>query len=376
MALVLFAAIAVRVPFLLNGIEGGDSAYHVRAALTVLNGGLLYRDVPYTYPPLYAYTEAAALASLGNTTIGWKATAQIYDLGCVVLVYLIASRMFGRNRGLLAAGLYGFSPLPLFGTSIFICFDSTAAFWMLASLLLLLDNRTVPSAVALGIGTAYKYFPLLILPAALIYTQTKHQKILYAFASLATVTVFQLPFALTDFSAWLDNVLLYHINRPASGASLYNLLRVPPQFSGVETPLTLLSPIALLLAYALIIVRNEKSDSGLMKNAAFLMVTAVFFNKVVLFYALWFLPLLCVLIVAFSWRKMVVALSPFFVLQACLLLGWVVSESSNLTFAFVFAYVYLIASGAVFVWLLRDRLVAKSNWSPLVKRLSQGSHSV
>ena len=42
-----------------------------------------------------------------------------------------------------AAAFYGFSPLPLLATSSFISFDSTAAFWMLASLLLLLIEKPI-----------------------------------------------------------------------------------------------------------------------------------------------------------------------------------------------------------------------------------------
>ncbi len=170
-ALLFTATIVVRLPFFFGDVEGGDAAYHARAAITVLNGGLLYRDVPYTYPPLYAYSEALSIALLGYTAVGWKAVAQFYDLGSVVLIYVIASKSSGRNKGLLAAGLYGFSPVPLLATSSFVSFDSTAAFWMLASILLLLDRRDVPSAVALGLGTCYKYFPIFLLPPLLLHVK-------------------------------------------------------------------------------------------------------------------------------------------------------------------------------------------------------------
>jgi hypothetical protein len=109
---------------LFGEVLGLDAPYHARAALAVLDGGLLYRDVPFTYPPLYAYTQALAIALLGNTGIGWKAVAQAYDLGSIVLIWLIASRSFGRRAGLFAAALYGFSPLPLLATS---CFRMTTA---------------------------------------------------------------------------------------------------------------------------------------------------------------------------------------------------------------------------------------------------------
>ena len=94
LALVLLAVVAVRVPFLLGGVLGYDAAYHSQAAVTILNGGLLYRDVPYTYPPLYAYTEAISIASFGNSSRygPGKVVAQFYDIASIVLIYMLASR--------------------------------------------------------------------------------------------------------------------------------------------------------------------------------------------------------------------------------------------------------------------------------------------
>jgi uncharacterized membrane protein len=362
------AVLAVRLPFLFGGVLGGDAAYHARAAVTVLNGGLLYRDVPYTYPPLYAYTEALAIAALGNTSLGWKATAQFYDLASIVLIYLIVNQTSGRKNALFASALYGFSPLPLLATSSFISFDSTAAFWMLSSFLLLLVKKPVPSAVALGIGAAYKYFPLILLPAALVYLSKKHQKIQYTIVSVGTFALIQLPFTVLTFQAWLDNVFLYHLNRPASGATIYNLLTLHPQLTDVQSPLTILSPITLILVFLLIaFVSDKSSEFGLLKNAAFLMVVAVFFNKVVLFYALWFLPLLCVLFGNLRKRTLVLLLILFFTLQATLLLGWYLYDASNTQNARTLAYVYLIASGVILAWLLRDRLISAQDAHKLRK---------
>lgn len=336
----------------------------------MLDGGLLYRDVPYTYPPLYAYTEALAIALFGNSGLGWKATVQFYDLGIVVLVYLIVNRISNRNNALIAAALYGFSPLPFFATSSFISFDSTAAFWMLASLLLLLMKKPVPSAVALGIGTAYKYFPLILLPAALFYLSKNRQKIQYTIVSVGTFAIIQLPFMVLTFQAWIDNVFLYHLSRPASGATIYNLLTLNPQLADVQNPLTILSPITLLLAFLLVAFTDGKSKVGLLKNSAFLMVVTVFFNKVVLFYALWFLPLLCILFGNLRKRTFASLLILFFTLQAALLLGWYIYDTSNMQNALIVAYVYLITSGLVLVWLLRDRLIsAQKRWKMRKLRL-------
>jgi hypothetical protein len=106
--ILLFAVLLVRLPFFIGPVIGGNAAYHARAAVVVLNGGLLYRGLPYTCPPLYAYTEALAIAILGNAGIGWKVTSQFYDLAIMVLVYLIVNRFSNRPNAVVAAALYGF----------------------------------------------------------------------------------------------------------------------------------------------------------------------------------------------------------------------------------------------------------------------------
>jgi uncharacterized membrane protein len=355
----LLAAVAVRAPFFMGEVLGGDAAYYARAAVTVLNGGLLYRDIPYTYPPLYAYTEALSIALLGDTPVGWKAVAVAYDLGSLVLVFLIARRIFGPDKSLLVAAFYAFSPLPLIATSSFASFDSTAVFWMLASILLLLYGKAAPSAVALGIGTAYKYFPLLLLPPILMHLSGKRNRILYSTVAVATVALIQLPFMLTDFSGWFDNVLLFHVNRSAGGASIYNLLSLNPQLWDVQTPLTILSPVAVLLIYLLIALEGDKSEPGLLRASALVMVAAVFFSKVVLFYALWFVPLVCLVLAVQRGRNLLLTLVPFIVLQVALLIGgYFYSTKMGESTALVMCYVYLLTSGLLLIWFTRSSLLS------------------
>jgi len=360
LTLLLAATVAVRMPFFLSGVQGADAAYHARAAVVILNGGLLYRDVPYVYPPLYAYTEALAIAIFGNTPIGWKAISQVYDLGSVVLIFLISSRIFDQKKAFFASLLYGLSPLPLIATTVYACFDSTAVFWMLASILLLLNKKNGPSAIALGIGTAYKYFPLLLLPILVVHLSGKRSRILYILNSIATVAIIQFPFVLSDFPAWLSNVLLFHIERPAFGATIYNLLSLHPTVLDAQTSLTILSPISLALIFLLTIFDGDRSENALLKKAALVMVTAVFFNKVVLFYALWFVPLVCTFILAQRRRQLVPAFVSIVTLQVALLIAgyFYLATMTDSVIVLVMGYVYLLTSGLLLVWLLRERLLS------------------
>jgi hypothetical protein len=127
----------------------------------------------------------------------------------------------------------------------------------------------------------------------------------------------------------------------------------------VQSPLTILSPIILVLAFLLVAFSDGKSEFGLLKNSAFLMVVAVFFSKVVLFYALWYVPFICILALALRKRIFVLILIPFFSLQVALLLGgYSYVLSLNLQNALLAAYVYLLSSGLILTWLVCDRLLS------------------
>ena len=289
--------------------------------------------------------------------------AQAYDIGSVVIIFLIVSRTFGQKRALLACALYGFSPLPLIATSTYACFDSTAVFWMLASILLMLDKKAFPSALALGIGTAFKYFPLLLLLPLLMRLSGKRTRILYFFTSIIVVVAIQLPFAFSDFSAWFYNVILFHVERPVYGATIYNLLSLHPTLWGVQTPLIILSPISLALIFLLIVFDGDRSEYALLKQAALVMVTAVFFSKVVLFYALWFVPLICTFVVAQRRRQFAYAFVSTVTLQVALLVAayfYLVTLAESLM-VLAMGYLYLLTSGLLLIWLLRDRLISATN---------------
>ncbi|MHA2142096.1 MAG: glycosyltransferase family 39 protein, partial [Candidatus Thorarchaeota archaeon] len=137
----ILSSILIRLPLLLGGIVGVDAANNAHSAQVILDGGLLYIDAPFAYPPLYAFTEALFFAVFGNFTLSWKVVPQIYDLGIIVLVYLIVTANSTKKQGLMAAALYSFSPLPLIATTLSGSFDSTAAFWMLLSVLLLFRQQ-------------------------------------------------------------------------------------------------------------------------------------------------------------------------------------------------------------------------------------------
>ncbi len=100
----------------------------------------------------------------------------------------------------------------------------------------------------------------------------------------------------------------------------------------------------------------------MLKNSTFIMVAAVFFSKVVLFYALWYTPLICILLVLLRKRTSVLLFVPFLILQVAMIAGgYIYFISSNEQIAFITAYLYLATSGILLAWILYDRLVSAKN---------------
>jgi hypothetical protein len=82
-----------------------DEDYHLAAAIQMLHGKMLYRDVWYDKPPL-----AALLALLFGARDGWplRVAGSIVALGSCVAAFGVALRIWSRKEGYWAAALLAF----------------------------------------------------------------------------------------------------------------------------------------------------------------------------------------------------------------------------------------------------------------------------
>jgi hypothetical protein len=111
------------------------------AALRMLHGATLYRDIWFDKPPL-----VPAIYSLWGARIGWvlRLAGAVYAFCACLLAYAIAARWWSRREGYWAAALIGF----------FLTFDTHSAVLPLAADLLLL----VPHLAAVLLISRRQYF--------------------------------------------------------------------------------------------------------------------------------------------------------------------------------------------------------------------------
>jgi hypothetical protein len=168
--------------FLTRGVV--DIYAYISANLTRLP----YRDT-FNYPPLTYYLlgswNAVSRVVLGPDLISWLNDwgpagyshprmfefMLVLKLPYLILDFLIGFMLLRFNRrsdtNLLLAGFWFFNPVSLYAIYMLSQFDVICAALTVFALLQTKDRRLFPAALALGLGTMLKSYPLLLLPFVL-----------------------------------------------------------------------------------------------------------------------------------------------------------------------------------------------------------------
>jgi len=146
----------------------------IARAETIVNGGLLYRDVFTATPPLtnYLLIPPALLSGLFDHLNPWSTLSfmlffSLFNLfGAYVLLHLAES----KAEGFVAAVCFLLNPLT-FGNSVLRRQDeSILAFFFGLALLLILNHRHLKAAVAIGASILIKLTGVLLIPVAFAHS--------------------------------------------------------------------------------------------------------------------------------------------------------------------------------------------------------------
>ena len=120
---IVLLTVAIRLPSLLHPLPIDDEETYSLVANEIVDGGRDYADAVERKPPLLFWTYAVVFELAGK--YNWKVlhiVALVWTLATMAGLYLIGTRLFDRNTGLIAALLYsvfqpqaGVSNLPFNG---------------------------------------------------------------------------------------------------------------------------------------------------------------------------------------------------------------------------------------------------------------------
>ncbi|HEX6976933.1 MAG TPA: phospholipid carrier-dependent glycosyltransferase [Patescibacteria group bacterium] len=159
-----------------------DEVYHAFTARQMLHGNKMaweWWNTPpvgfayeWTHPPLAKEGMVLGMLVFGENPFGWRIPGALLGVGSVILIYLIARKLFEDDlAGVLAAGVFSLDGLPLVLSRIGMN-DSYFLFFALTSIYFYLDNKNrlfknsnnFLAALTFGLSLASKWSALWAIP--------------------------------------------------------------------------------------------------------------------------------------------------------------------------------------------------------------------
>ena len=116
------------------------------------------------YPPFNVYifwvfgSLAKSLSLFGKSSLSYvlKLPSNLFDVATAVLIFVFLRRKLSFEDSILAASLYAFNPATIFNTSIWGQFDAVYTFFLILTLVLILDSKIEYSVIAFTVGVLSK----------------------------------------------------------------------------------------------------------------------------------------------------------------------------------------------------------------------------
>ncbi|MCB8924837.1 MAG: DUF2029 domain-containing protein [Ardenticatenaceae bacterium] len=161
---------------------------------TILSGGLLYRDVFTTTPPLtnFLLIPPAYLAGkLGHVnpwaTLSFMLYFSLFNyFGALVLLYMGET----RREGFLTAVFFLLNPLTFGNTILRRQDESVVVFFIGVALLLFLKRKHLSAAVSMGLAVLVKLTGGIVLPIAFLHSRKWHYLVIPAVVFFTAVSPF------------------------------------------------------------------------------------------------------------------------------------------------------------------------------------------
>jgi hypothetical protein len=186
-----------------SGVLWADEDYHLAAAIQLLHGKALYRDVWYDKPPLAALLYAA-IGGFG----GWSLRVfdALYVLAISAAGLRLAREMWGETEGLVAASLLGFYLNFDFAFAVVpIAPDLFMILPHLAAVYLAWKQRPLVAGAVAGVALMFNPKGVFVLAACVLFTYRSAPMLLAGFA--ATTGILAVALAATgSLDGYIDQV--------------------------------------------------------------------------------------------------------------------------------------------------------------------------
>ncbi len=185
-----------------------DCGIFIERAKTILEGKLLYRDVPTYTPPLINYLMAIPVA-VSPTCYSLEIFFSIFNLLSSLLIFYTIKR-FDEKLAFYSAILYTIHPLT-YVTSIGVQDEPITVFFILLSLYFLMSRKRDAAAISIGFGIWVKIFPGLLLPILLFKDESNKERLKHIGIVSIISAAISLPFLIFAFNDFMKFLIFYTI---------------------------------------------------------------------------------------------------------------------------------------------------------------------
>jgi hypothetical protein len=193
-----------------------DYYFYFQSAQLSEQGYFPFVNMWYEYPPMLAYLPLGvyhltrAIVPVGGVdSFGYQLFARLlgmvflfFETGVLVLLYKTTLQVWGAQKAEWIGWVYSGLSLPLFfwlyaHQVVVIAFSLLAIFWFIT-------RKSWHSAVALGLATAAKLTPVILLPPVVKFLWPQRRVIAgYVLVVMSIFGIQYLPFMLMDGGAWV-----------------------------------------------------------------------------------------------------------------------------------------------------------------------------
>lgn len=184
-----------------------DEIYYAKNAFSLISSGVELNQEGgaefVVHPPLGKWLISIGIKLFGNNEFGWRSSSALFGSASVLLIYLIAKRLFKSEfLALSAALLMALDGLSLVMSRVALL-DIFLMFFILITFYFLLKENYWLSGLAIGLGVSTKWSAAFLIPILLLLTLTLKELNLNQILKRAGQFIF-LPMAiyLTSWIGW------------------------------------------------------------------------------------------------------------------------------------------------------------------------------
>ena len=148
---------------LFNAVHDFDEAVYSEGARFISQGHLPYRDFVLAHPPFFSLILAIVYKIFGYNYFYGKYLSIALSLACIILIFLIAKKLFHPGPGLVAAAIFAVSPDMVYPGRRVVQ-ESLGIFLLLIAIFFAIEfinkhkkNRLLVCGISLGLAAATKY---------------------------------------------------------------------------------------------------------------------------------------------------------------------------------------------------------------------------